>query len=1215
MGKVLPKSAGMHQQSVSGDAQLPSANRSGKEKLPYLSVGTPLPRPSRRKAEKRSVQKDILMSQSSAPLRAGSDKMGTLLRFTLFVDSLKTYAMDHSMAVVDLISGSKGQSVIKHLYHHQWSFAVTLLEDRLNAYQCEYGERAGMFDSEEGSEAEQDIADMLEKIGRLKQQKDPDLFSLLLDELHGFERAEDRVPYEDRCDLALLKLAGVVQHPYMKAMPADMLSKVDCLLDPDDISVTQGWPWGRHSAAEVTDAVKLVCIEEGAKHQRNLLKKTVKELFDTGLLDLEHYTAEDNIKRLCDTNEHSMQSVWVMVDAYYREWIRANPEEKNRLHEYKQSQNRSAFIKALLCDDENLRKWVKGALARELLEHHENVIKNDLKAMSGAKAALWRHRLKGFVRQAETAGYVVDPVLVNRLETLQIAEMQRYIQEKGKADNPLWLTGESYTHDEIKKHLHATNPCEKAKRLRLLRDYLLVSAGVKSLEEERSRLLLKDQLLKTQVEYLFNKARQHIDNRTDIKSVSKQKFESYLNNIVLLEELRPPVSVMDTCLSFTNMINAIGCSLIRMGEVPVSQRLRDISLEYQLKHHFDYSFKTEMGEQVASIPGQLWGTLGAVVGQVTGTIGLVYNTAMGRVCLVDACKKSMELQKGATNALLDAVRKQLTDYAELCKHNPHMARVLAGNIAQTIAVIENAGGTGSELYAIFHQFKQRISAEAMASYMAEQFNQSDMDISSLEEDEAAALKRMFALCQFFRWAPEAVVGATGTAEVVRQAASGSTLGIAWSAVKTAFKVGATHMVKQGVSSMPDDEVRAVNAAIMTWQHGHKEAALRLQALQTAAEFMADQAKGYSVSYSAVRALLRPLTTRFSRLRKAHLDWKTGKNPSCLSVISESIKIATIVTPVIASVVATPIIATVLGPALIGYTLTVGPLVALGLISFYYQWDPAEDMVVLLNNKLTSMLKPGLPNLTKRAEEEAKIRMKSGGYMVIKRHIAYERLYHRFWPGFETQHPALAKEIENKFEANIATDVQYQEKEKQLIALRRELMNLEPLLEGSMKSSDVVNIVSGELKKSIPRDDAAAAYWAVTRIHMIKETLHQALGTEAVPASDESVAIRFRLFSKRLAMVEIMRQSQPQITKCLPGEIMHIGPSMEEVVKDRYRQAYVVCTRIAMHYSLVSMVGAESLSKDRLNRLISRRQDYHQRLKQQLESMKRVFSVQLPLPDG
>lgn len=1209
MAKVTLKSGGVQQQRVPFKSKKSSSKRPCASIKEFMCPEANIPecRINNRRAKSRPFCEEVLTSLSNTSLNTGYASMDGLSRFILFVEDLKKYALSQSITVADVISGIKGQSVLKHLYQHDDGLAVMLLERRLNVYEEEYGdvERIGLFDDENGTEEEQDITDMLEKVNCLKKKKDQVLFETLLNQLNEFEKDQKRVPYDDRCNLALLKSAGVTHDLNRIAMPAYMTGNIQNMLNFDDIAERTGWPWSSHSAIEITEAVKQVCLEEGAQYQSHRLDKEVKKLFHTGMLDLEHYSAEENVRRLCST---SVQSIWNMVDAYYCEKVRANPDEKNRLLEFKKESDKSAFITQLLSEDESLQIWVKGPLAHKLLKHQENTINKMLNERAkGMDVVLYR--LTGFVRQAKAVDYTVNAAILNKLETLQIDEMNDYIQQAEKADDPLWLTGNTYSRSEIKRHLHRLNPSKASKQLRLLRDYLFVCKSVKSLEEEQVMLQAKNHLLKEQVEHLFNKARQIIDSPVELENKSKkQLFDNCLKNIVLLEELRPPVSVMDTALSLMDMVSAIGCSLIRIGEMLVSQRLRDISLEYQLKHHFDYDFKTEMGGQVSSIPGQLWQTLGAVVGQITGTVGLVYNTAMGNVCLVDACKKSIALQQGTTNALLDSVRQKLKDYGELCKHNPHMARILAGNIAQTMAVIENADGTNSELYAIFNQFKQRVSTEAMASYMAEQFEPADMDISSLNKEEAAALKRMFALCQLFQWAPEAVVGATGAVETARQAVSGSTLGTAWSAIKTVFRTSVTHFVKQGVSAMSDDEVRAVNTAIMTWRHGPREAGLRLQAMQTAAEFMADQAKGHSVSYSAVRAFFRPLTTRFSRLRKAYRNWLSGKN-SCLSVISECLKITAVATPMVASAVATPIVATFLGPAFIGYTLTIGPFIALGFITFFYQMDPAEDMAMLMSDKLAFMLEPGLSDIARHAEKEVKFRLKAGGYAVIKRKIAYENLYQRFWPGFEEQHPSLAEEIEDEFEAKIEKDQQYHAKVQQLVALRNELMRLEPMLAGNVKSGNVISNVTDEMKDQVPADDAQAAYWVIARVQTIRETLFQALGKEFVPVDDEAVAMRLKQFLKRLRMVEKMRQHKPQVTKCLASEKSNAEPVIEAAVKGMHTQAYITCNRVAMRHSLMRMAGTEKISRDRLDRLAHCRQDYCQQMKSQLGMMKQIFAAQ------
>lgn len=1141
-------------------------------------------------------------------LNSGDSSQLPILRIKLFIQSLKAQADHLNMSIVDFISGEESRSVLKRLYVHDKLLTLSLINTRLECYKKAYDDSEMMtpWNDEEGTAQQQDIQAML-KIAKCLEDNDHDAsFDHLLHLLKSFEQEEKIVPFEDGYDLALLQIAGIAEHSKLKAIPQNKIDNLSLLLDPANLADTTNYCFvTQHNAEQIEEAVQEICIAEAQKQHENFLQQSAAWLFKNGQLDLEHLTAEENIHHLCETSPEQVQ---IIFNEYYKEKIRKDNKIQHGLQGYEQSEDKIAFLQMLPTTDAGLKAWIQSTLMCQLVALQEQQLLEEMQNPNKTSKdnQVWLSRLTSFARQAKSVGYTINKKINRKLEVLQLVAMQSYINKGKTTDSSLWLLDETMTVKEIIKYLAGNDSKSMTQCVKALQNYLWLSFGVNSFEKEKQMLQAKDTLIKAQEEHLFTLARAHIDSPDALKNKPKAEFEHYLKGIVALEELRPPASLLNEKFTFSGIVSAIGCHLIRGAEIPVHQRLRDIYLEYQLKQHFNYNFTTEMSTQISAIPGQICSAAAAVADQVKQAAGFIYKTVSGNICLSDICKQSFLIQKGVSNTLLDTLRKQLEDYAELCKHHPQMARVLAGNVAQTIAVIENTVSKKSELYNIFNQFKKRISMEAMASYMTAQFDTAEMDITTLDPQKAESLKRMFALCQFFQWAPEAVTGAAGTVEIMTQATSGSVWGTAWSAFKTAFKMASVTVVKQGVSTLSDEDVRGINTVMMTMEHGPKEASRRLQAMQTSVEFLADHAKGHSVKYSAIKALFRPFTVRFTRLKKSFVLWQEGKG-SLLSLCSETIKVTAVVAPIIASVIATPVVASVLGPALIGYTITAGPVLALTFSRLFYQTDPFKDMALLVNKKITSMLEPGMAGIAQRAKNETRLRLQQGGYHAVKKCIAYEKLYTQFWSDFQAKNQGLAKALEDRFEQDAATDTGYQEELKNLQIMTSELRQLDRVLEGSVKRETIIACLPDAIKAQVPADNTQAVYWAISRVQFIRENLFQKLGTTLIPGDDIAVINRFFQFRKKLTMVEFMRQNEAKIDRCLPTMITEADKTVQNAVESLHKHAYLLSGKVAIHRAIMSMAGDTSLSQDRLDCMINRREQFSQRVNNQLRAMKHVYT--------
>ncbi len=1125
-----------------------------------------------------------------------------------FVSKLNKTATKKGLNIIDIVSGSEEKSVLKRLYDADDKAALMLLESRLKCLHEQFSdpERLSPFDGDE-TEAMQQIHCMQLRINLLCKEKNIQKFNELLEWLEEFEEEESLVPYEARCDIALLKRARVDISKYQSAhaIPDKMIDSIYYMLDPTNISKTKRGYIMREDMREVKYMLHNLCISEGKKQQKKILKRQVDKFYNQGDLDLERYTIAENITKLCKTKT---MNVWTQVNAFYEENRRVDKTRKNPLSAFKNGDDRQAFLSDLISKDKDLSAWVKNELTHLLLALEEEQITKVIKCGNNQNKLLF-NRLSSFHRQAKATGYVVDIQITKLFETLQVQEVLSIICNGGVTRDALWLMDNTeMTEEDIKKHLTTNKPTALSKCVQALRTCILASAGMKTGDEYTQMLKAKDALLKSQIEWLFAKARTNIDDQALLANTPETIFNSYLSRIVALEEMRPAINLMDEKITFTNVVGAIGCCLIRGGESPVSQRLRDISLEYQLKHHFDYNFTTEITTQISTVPGQFCSTVCTVAGKIKEAVSLVYNTVTGSVKLSDACKQSLFLQAGASNAVLDTVRNLLENYATMCKHNPHMARVLAGNIAQTLAVIENTVGTGSEIYCIFNEFKARVGMEAMASYVAEQFDPADMDISALNKKDVESLKKIFALCQLFKWAPEAVVGVTGAADIARNTVNGSATGTAWAAVKSAFKMATTHMIKQGVSSLSDESVQGLNVAIMAWQYGPKEAALRLQAMQTAAEFMADQAKKHSATYSAVKAFFRPVITRFTRISKAYNNWKQGK-VSAGRVIAETIKLALVVSPVVGSAVAAPLIGILISPALIFYVASVGPAVSFAMISLFYHTDPYEDISALIGSKVSKLLTPSTSSIVARANKETIARFKAGGYAPIKRRMAYSHLYTRYWMDFVENNKALAESFEHRFEQSNKSGTAYHEKLNNLKNMLAEFKALEIQLSGDTGRNDILKCVSDSLHADIPSDKARATYWAVSRMQFIREMLFQQLGTDLVPHDGSALEAKLYNYEKKLAMVECMCEARPDIKTTIPATMQSVEQSAISMVASIQEQAYLQASSVVMRHTITNMAGDNKLTKDRLDKLVNSAADFNKRIGCEFEAMKQVFEKQ------
>ncbi|MCY4329930.1 MAG: hypothetical protein OXC48_07635 [Endozoicomonadaceae bacterium] len=1150
------------------------------------------------------------VSSDMPRLNTGNASQPAAERAQCFIQSLKNQADHLNMSVVEFISGDNSHCVLKRLYLFDQSLALALIKTRLQCYQDVYNDAEMMHlgdNEDDGTEQEQEIQAMLEALDKASASSAETDFDYLLRSLKVFEQKENRVPFADRYDLALLQLAGIAEHPKLTAVPESIVQS-SALTDPTDLALTssQYLVW-QHNPEKIEEAIQEICNTEAYKHHENFLLQSIIWLFDNGQLDPEHATTAENLQSLCET---APEQVEALFSEFYKEARRKDSTVQDGLQGYTEATDKSNFLKTLMATDKPLIAWIRGSLTQQLIALYEQQLLSEMQTPAGKARnnQVWLCRLTHLVRQAKACNYTVDEKISNKLEVLQLVTMQSYINKNKAADSPLWFPDGTMTVKQIKAHLASADKQGIAGCVKALQYFLSLSMNVNSFEEQKCMLQAKDALIKAQIEYLFTQTRAHIDSADKLKNSKKADFEVHLKKIAALEALRPPAALLSEKFTFSGMISGLGCHLLRGAEIPVHQRLRDIYLEYQLKYHFSYDFTTQINAQIQALPGQVCTAAGVMADQMKNVVNFIYKTVSGQISISEACRTSFSIQKGASNALLDTVRKQLEDYAELCEHHPHMARVLAGNVAQTIAVIENTVSNKSELYNIFNQFKKRISMEAMAAYMTEQFDPAAMDITCLDAEKATALKRMFALCQFFQWAPEVITGTVGAAEIMSQAASGSVFGTAWSAFKTAFKIASTTMVKQGVSTLSDEDVKGINMTMMTIEYGPQEAARRLQLMQTSAEVLAEQAKGHSIKYSAIKALCRPFTIRFTRLKATFALWKEGKG-SFLSFCSEAIKATAVVAPIVVSVVATPVVVSVLGPALIGYTITAGPALSMSLTALFYQTDPFKDMTLLINKKVAVMLEPGMADIEQRAREATRSCLQNGGYNTVKRYFAYEKLYTQFWADFQARNPHLATALENKFAQDVTTDKTYNVQLKTVQTAACELRQLEQVLQGNAtKRETIVACLSDTVKSQVPADATQAIYWAIARVQRNREMLLQELGTRLIPGDDQAVAKRFFQFRKKLTMVELMRQHEMKIDRCLPAMLAEAEKTVGEVVESLHKQTSLLFGKVVIHRAIINMAGDASLSQDKLDRMINRREQFSRRISDQLRVMKHITNA-------
>ena len=951
--------------------------------------------------------------------------------FSTFLFNLKEFAQHHQISISNILSGERGTSILTHLYQHNSEIALQLLEERINIYQKKYENHHAAswlpqqwlsftwFDAEEpeATEEEKDFFEMHTVLNQLKNAEEVNLskFQTLLHQLRIFEIDAGNTPYEDRCNLALLANAEI-SHTEIPGIAPEWLTNIEKLLDHTETYLLST-SYLFCNGLQVHEAIQKFCTNTSKKRQQKQLQKLTHQLDRAGHLDLTHHTLLENIERLCFHDTHKAR---LLIDLYYQEAMRRKLVACNPLLTCSEDSNIADLLKGLLKKDKALKIWIQKTLGTLYIQHQEAQFIAEQKEYSPEDLKIkWYPRLSGLIRLSQENKIKINSEIFKPFKLWHAEKVAHYIQHAANTYPSLWLLDNNDTAHDIQEKLFKTSsnsdthPC-----LRALWNYLMRSTHFVSQNEQRTSLQLKETLLKTQQDYFFEQAQHCINQTADPHDVNtlKTRFEQCMHAVITIEKLRPPITLLDTHSQATyNLAKTVGSYIIRSGEMPISQRMRNLTLEFQLKHQFHYDFQKEISAQMSTLSNQFWSTFATMKQSVQEGASLIYKTATGHISLMAMCRKSIALQQGSTNEFIKVIDQQLKDYATLCTHHPRMARILAGNIAQTLSIISGTMNGNSQLYNIFQQFNQRIGGEALATYMIEEFNVKSVDLSEFNEEEMTAMKRVYAICQLFQWAPETITGATGAINVAQHLVQGNPLTAMWSATKTMFHTSIAHLIKRKVSTLSDEEVQGINLAIMSFQHGPMQAGLQLQNTRAAMGFLADHIKGHSFTYSASRAFLRPLTVRFTRLQRAYADYQSGKSPNIISIISETLKLTAIATPIVLSVATVPILGTVAGPIFISYSMTAGPLSAIALIKLFYQLDPMEDTTKIIGAKLAEVIvdRAHIHRIRERIQRETNLLIERGSYQKITCVLTHEQLYLQHWETFQEHYPEFAMELPKK----------------------------------------------------------------------------------------------------------------------------------------------------------------------------------------------------------
>ena len=1128
----------------------------------------------------------------------------SLEAFTDFMHQLREYGKKQQHSLADLISGSGGKPVLMWLYQADQQLALTLLSSRVNRYTQAYHTGEGTSDNE------QDLHDIQRKIDILKSKNDESLFQRLLESLSTFERINNRIIYEDRCQLALLQDLDTHEEPMevFRLLPEEFSYDDGVLLDPDNISAPARALVFKNHTGEITDMIAKICTEEGDNQQDRRTEKCIDQLIKTGKMNLKNKSARENVEHLIQ-NQH--EDLWEILDAYFCELEREDSNNKNPLHHKQGDANKSAVLRSVLAQEET-KKFIDYDLVHYLSSLQEDTLLEEFAECEQGKIDQLQPEFQNFFKQAEMEGYTLSDNFKKHRLTIQTASLKKYISQPSEDTDNIWMMEEDYSEEQIASILNGKSSNNKvAAAIKLLQSYINASSGICTADDQKKMLVARDALIKAQIEYFFTKAGQHLNSVEDLQS-RPELFASYMGKITLLERGRPSAAlIMDETKGIATAVGAAGKHLLRAQEEPVQQRLRDLHLEYQLKYHFQYDYATEVKALITSIPGQMLSIVSGMIGAVFNAASWTRQLVTGKASLITVCRKSMQVSAGMPNSLLDYFKQSVQGYKKLCENNPHMARVLAGNIAQTATAIKNAMGEQSEFYALFDQLNARVSTEAATSYMTEQFDANSNNISSLSEDEANQLKTVFTLCRLLKYSPEVVTGAMGTAETIGKAASGNVCGAVISGVKTVVKTGTAHLINHHVSALSDDEVQSANAMLMTIQHGPVEAAKRLQMMQASAAFTADQLKGKSVRYSATKAFFRPLTVRFTRFGKALADWKKGENSSGkLALFTEAIKLAGVSAPVLFSAIAAPMALWFL-PALAGSIAMAGPLAAIFLMRLFCQTDPVEDLTLVVKRKLDNMMSPRLSGLEKMAETDIANHMKSKGYQPAVDCLTHLDVYDRYIDAFRQSKPELAGRLEDKLRKTLASDEHIGQQLNKLNLQREELIKLEAMTESlTINREKLSTCIPADLQKQLAEISTdRLPYWIIGRIQEIHENFFQSLGTDTIPASEEALTIALHDTKFKIAMVSHMKPQMSQIAPHLENPTEDTREKVKGIGTRLQKNAYEMCLRTVMKRALITAVGNENItSLDQLDQMTNKNINYQRRLSNEIELMKNTLKT-------
>ena len=1126
--------------------------------------------------------------------------------FTDFMHQLREYGKENQHSLADLISGSGGKPVLMWLYQADQQLALTLLSSRVNRYTLAYRTGGGTSDNE------QELHEIQRKINILKGKDDQSLFQRLLENLSTFERVNNRIIYEDRCQLALLQDLDTYEEPMeaFRLLPKEFSYDDRVLLDPDNISAPAGALIFQSHTEEITDMIAKICTEEGNNQQDHRTEKCIDQLIQTGKMNLKNKSARESVEHLVQ-NQH--EDLWEILDAYFCELEREDSNNKNPLHHKQGDTNKSAVLKTVLAREET-KKFMDYDLVHYLSSLQEDALLEEFAECEQGKIDQLQPEFQSFFKQAEMEGYTLSDNFKEHRLTVQTASLKKYISQPSEDTDSIWIIEEDYSEEQIASILNGKSSNNKvATAIQLLQSYINASSDISTLDDQKKMLIARDELIKAQIEYFFAKAGQHLNSVEDLQS-RPELFNSYMKKIILLENSRPSAALMmdeTKGIGIATAVSAAGKLLLRAKEEPVQQRLRDLHLEYQLKYHFQYDYATEVKTLITSIPKQMLSIVSGMIGAVFNAASWTHQLVTGKASLIAACRKSMQVSAGMPNSLLDYFKQSVQGYEKLCENNPHMARVLAGNIAQTATAIKNAMGEQSEFYALFDQLNTRVSAEAATSYMTAQFDANANNISSLSEDEANQLKKVFTLCRLLKYSPEIVTGTVGTAETIGKVASGNVCGAVISGVKTVVKTGTAHLINHHVSALSDDEVKSVNAMIMTIQHGPVEAAKRLQIMQASAEFTAEQLKGKSVKYSATKAFFRPLTIRFTRFGKALADWRKGENSSGkLALFTETIKLAGMSAPVLFSAIAAPMALWLL-PALAGSIAMAGPLAAIFLMRLFYQTDPVEDLALIVKRKLDNMMSPRLSGLEKMAETDIANHMKSKGYQPAVDCLTHLEVYDRYIDTFRQSKPELAGRLENELRKTLASDEHTGQQINKLNLQREELTKLEVMTESlTIDRVKLSACIPADLRKQLAEISTdRLPYWIIGRIQEIHENFFQSLGTDTIPASEEALTNALHDTQFKVAMVNQMKPQMSQIAPHLENPTEDTREKVKGIGAGLQKKAYEMCLRTVMKRALITAVGNENItSLDQLDQMTNKNINYQRRLNDEIELMKNTLKA-------